>query len=182
MNNEIDRSDLSNLGFTRRPKKQPFSIAKWSGISVVLIVVIFVTVSLQQGWMTVQFHFGGQPTSPTQNEASIIGDTQQRVERILPPSQNETIALLREEIELAFMDQIEEWFEGGDNLDEKVERYEALMEELGRAYYQHYVVQGHGTLEDAYKAMEEYVLNFEVEGVTLSQDSVEYYQQYIVEE
>lgn len=180
MSVETEKKDLSNLGFTQRPKRKSFSIVKGSVMIAALAIVIFIAVSLQQGWVTVQFHFGDRATTSVQQEETTSLDAQ-RVERVLPPSENETIASLREEIELAFLDQVEEYFSGGENLEEKVDRYETLMKQLGKAYYDHYVTQGYGTLDDAHDAMEEYILNFEVEGVTLSQDSVEFYQQYIVE-
>jgi hypothetical protein len=173
--NQDYMNSMSN--FTKKPGKRTTTNKFMIWISVIVIITLTTVITFQQGWIRIE----RIPSQELAQEEVLppVSSIKQ-----LPPSENDAIELLRGEIDIAFYEQVMAFFESGETDPEKVDRYEALMEDLGRELVNHYVHQGHGTMEDAKEAMRQYVLNFSVDfdgmPIGLSPDSADFYADTVV--
>jgi hypothetical protein len=170
---EFEGQDFSD--FTKRPKRKPLPRFLIACVSIVVCLSLVFLLVFQQGWIKI--------TWSDQKKAQDTPNTE-AVQKEPPPAENGEIAQLRAKAEEAFFEQVQAYFAEDESMPEKVDFFEAIMVELGKAYYKHYVTGGKGSLEDAKNAMMEYINNFAVDfdgvAIGMSDSSAEFYAEKVV--
>jgi len=72
----------------------------------------------------------------------------------------------------AFTEQIQAYFAESPDKQEKIDAFEASVNNMMKAYYEEYKAKGEAGLEQARKELTDFFTNFKVEGVGISDDSV----------
>jgi hypothetical protein len=161
--------------FTKRPKRKPLPRFLIACVSIVVCLSLVFLLVFQQGWIKISWSDKQNTQETPKTEV---------VQKESPPAETGEIAQLRQKAEQAFLEQVEAYFAEDETMPEKVDFFEALMEELGKAYYNHYVTQGQGSLEDARKAMIQYINNFSVDydgvAIGMSESSADFYADKVV--
>ncbi|MDD4664005.1 MAG: hypothetical protein PHD83_05000 [Caldisericia bacterium] len=75
----------------------------------------------------------------------------------------------------AFTEQIQAYFAESPDKQEKIDAFEASINELVKGYYEEYKAKGEAGLEQARKELSDFFTNFKVEGVGISDDTVKEY-------
>ena len=170
---ELESQDFSD--FTKRPRKKALPRFLIACVSIVVCLSLVFLLVFQQGWIKISWS--------DQQNAQEIPKTE-AVQKESPPAENGEIAQLRAKAEEAFFEQVQAYFAEDESMPEKVDFFEAIMEELGKAYYKHYLTQGKGSLEDARNAMMQYINNFSVDfdgvAIGMSESSAEFYADKVV--
>ena len=72
----------------------------------------------------------------------------------------------------AFTEQIQAYFAESPDKQEKIDAFEASVNNMMKAYYEEYKAKGEAGIEQARKELNDFFTNFKVEGVGISDDSV----------
>ncbi len=72
----------------------------------------------------------------------------------------------------AFTEQIQAYFAESPDKQEKIDAFEASVNNMMKAYYEEYKAKGEAGIEQARKELTDFFTNFKVEGVGISDDSV----------
>lgn len=77
----------------------------------------------------------------------------------------------------AFTEQIQAYFAESPDKQEKIDAFEASINELVKAYYEEYKAKGEAGIEQARNELKTFFTNFKVEGVGISDDTVKEYME-----
>ena len=178
MNDISEQTEQSNQDFaefTKRPKRKKVPKFLMACISIVVCLSLVFLLVFQQGWIKISWADKQDPQETPKTEA---------VQKEPPPAENGEIAQLRAKAEAAFFEQVQAYFAEDKSMPEKVDFFEAIMVDLGKAYYKHYVTEKNGSLEDAKNAMMQYINNFAVDfdgvAIGMSDSSAEFYAEKVV--
>lgn len=170
---ELEGQDFSD--FTKRPRKKALPRFLIACVSIVVCLSLVFLLVFRQGWVKIDWSDKQNTQETPKTEA---------VQKEPPPAENGEIAQLRAKAEEAFFEQVQAYFAEDESMPEKVDFFEAIMVDLGKAYYKHYVTEGKGTLEDGKNAMMEYINNFSVDydgvAIGMSDSSAEFYAEKVV--
>jgi hypothetical protein len=172
---QTEQTNQDFAEFTKRPKRKKLPKFLMACISIVVCLSLIFLLVFQQGWIKIDWNKQQNPSETPKTETA---------QKKSPPPENNEIAQLRAKAEEAFFSMIQAQFTEDKSFQEKVDYFETIMDDLGKAYYKHYVTQEKASLEDAKNAMMEYIYGFSVDfdgvPIGMSDSSAGHYAEKVV--